>query len=338
MVRELAGRLAALDPDASAAVQVIAYFDRLVETRAGLEAIVRGAAVLAGCPARLLDPEHRVNVRVLGDGRRQDTADPPDAAWLHAPLGYEHATLWLERPGPAGAVDLMILERAAGVARDALTRTRGRAPSADPALVELLLDPAAAEADRLHAARRLRLPDSGVWAVAVAGAPPAIEHAGTRMRLATPKTARTPGRRTGIGPDGPVADLPDSWSAAKTALRFAAEGDDQDPGPRVVRADELGGLMVLATAVTADTEPAPDVRALDHAASAAPWMLTTLYAAASEPSLRTAATTLTLHHSTLQDRLTRAEHLLGWNLRDPQGRLRLQLAFALRRLHRHPPT
>lgn len=44
-MRDLVGRLSALDPDAGAAVQVIAYFDCLVETRAGLEAIVRGATV-----------------------------------------------------------------------------------------------------------------------------------------------------------------------------------------------------------------------------------------------------------------------------------------------------
>ncbi|GAA0380710.1 hypothetical protein Acor_02320 [Acrocarpospora corrugata] len=337
MVRELAGRLAALDPDASAAVQVIVYFDRLVEARAGLEAIVRGAAVLAGCPARLIDSDHRVNVRVLGDGRREDAAASPDPAWLHTPLGYEHAVLWLERPGPAGAVDLMVLERAAGVARDALERTRGRAtPVGDPALVELLLDPSATEADRLHAARRLRLPETGLWAVAIAGGPPMIEHTGTRGRVDDrPKSGA---RRAGVGPAGRVVDLPRSWLAAKTALRFAADGDEQDPGPRVVRADDLGGLMVLAAAVAADSEPVPDVKALDHAATAAPWMLATLHASASEPSLRTAAATLTLHHSTLQDRLTRAEHLLGWNVREPQGRLRLQLAFALRRLHRHPPT
>lgn len=38
-MKELAGRLAALDPEAGAALRVIAYFDRLAETRAGLEAI-----------------------------------------------------------------------------------------------------------------------------------------------------------------------------------------------------------------------------------------------------------------------------------------------------------
>ncbi|MER7970518.1 PucR family transcriptional regulator, partial [Streptomyces sp. NPDC096080] len=63
-MRELAGRLTAVDPDAGAAVQVITYFDRLAVDRAGLESLVRGAAVLAGCPARLVDDGRRVRVRV----------------------------------------------------------------------------------------------------------------------------------------------------------------------------------------------------------------------------------------------------------------------------------
>jgi DNA-binding PucR family transcriptional regulator len=57
--------------------------------------------------------------------------------------------------------------------------------------------------------------------------------------------------------------------------------------------------------------------------------------ASSPSSLRAAATALRVHHSTLQDRISHAEPLLGWNVREPHGRLRLQLALALRRLHRH---
>ncbi|MBB2504299.1 PucR family transcriptional regulator, partial [Amycolatopsis echigonensis] len=51
-MRELVTHLSALDSGAAETVKVIAYFDRLVEGRAGLEPIVRGAAVLSGCPAR----------------------------------------------------------------------------------------------------------------------------------------------------------------------------------------------------------------------------------------------------------------------------------------------
>jgi DNA-binding PucR family transcriptional regulator len=52
----------------------------------------------------------------------------------------------------------------------------------------------------------------------------------------------------------------------------------------------------------------------------------------SSPSLRAAATELKVHHSTLQERLVQTEHILGWDVHSPQGRLRLQLALAIRRL------
>ncbi|MBX6385788.1 MAG: helix-turn-helix domain-containing protein, partial [Microbispora sp.] len=142
------------------------------------------------------------------------------------------------------------------------------------------------------------------------------------------------GVRAGVGPAVDVPGLPRSWALARTALRLAAEGTPQDPGPRVVYAGELGGLAILAAAVRPGTTPGPDVLALERAGSEAPWMLTTLYAVTYVPSLRAAAAQLSVHHSTLQDRIARAEHLLGWAVRDPRGRLRLRLAFALRRLHR----
>lgn len=77
-MKELAGRLTALDPDAGAAVRVIAYFDRLTEGRAGVEALVRGAAVLAGVPARLVDAGRGVRIRIEADGVRRDSGPPPD--------------------------------------------------------------------------------------------------------------------------------------------------------------------------------------------------------------------------------------------------------------------
>ncbi|MFE1311942.1 hypothetical protein [Streptomyces sp. NPDC058755] len=103
-MKELAGRLAALDPDAGAAVRVIAYFDRPAETRAGLEALVRGAAVLAGCPARLVDAERRVTLRVEPDGRRRAPETDADPDWPSAPLvpaGLRRCGWSGRRPGPA---------------------------------------------------------------------------------------------------------------------------------------------------------------------------------------------------------------------------------------------
>ncbi|MDQ0835134.1 hypothetical protein QF032_006978 [Streptomyces achromogenes] len=331
-MKELAGRLTALDPDAGAAVRVIAYFDRLTEGRAGVEALVRGAAVLAGVPALLVDAERRVRIRVEPDGVRRDRGLPPDPAWPSAALTPDGApALWLERADATpSVVDAVILERAAGAARLVLDRTRGRAPLDDPALVETLLDATAAEPARLHAARRLGL---DLLAPARALATPA-GRPGVVPAPAAPVAAEPPAVRTGIGPAVPVLELPGSWDAARTALRFTAEGGALDPGPRVVSAEDLGGIALLAELIAPGADPPPDVRALDTAAADAPWLLTTLYAVTATASLRAAAAEVNVHHSTLQDRLAHAEHLLGWPVRTPQGRLRLHLALTMRRLAR----
>ncbi|MFD4560882.1 helix-turn-helix domain-containing protein, partial [Streptomyces sp. NPDC058469] len=146
--------------------------------------------------------------------------------------------------------------------------------------------------------------------------------------------AELPAGRLGIGPAVPVLDLPRSWASARTALRFTADGTAQDPGQRIVHADELGGIALLAALVAPGAEPPPDVHDVEAAAANAPWLLVTLNAVATTTSLRAAATEINVHHSTLQDRLTHAESLLGWPVRTPQGRLRLQLALTMRHLAR----
>jgi hypothetical protein len=298
---------------------------------------VRGAAVLAGCAARLVDEDRRVQVRVDVHGRVLDDIGLPDPAWPSAPLVPDGpAALWLERDGSPGPVDAMVLERAASAARGVLERTRGRASAAlaDPASVEVLCDATVAAQTRLTVARRLGIAENAqVRAVALVGEPARVESADG---VGWPSRARSDDPRAGMGPIGGVLDLPASWVAARTALRFTATGTEHDPGPRVVRADDLGGLAVLADVIGPDTEPIPDVRAVERARTDAPWVLATLVAVANSPSLRTAATALLVHHSTLQERLGHLEHVLGWSIRDPQGRLRLQLAIAMWRLHQHP--
>ncbi|WP_326720107.1 helix-turn-helix domain-containing protein [Streptomyces sp. NBC_00243] len=508
-MRELAGRLAELDPDAGAALQVIAYFDRLMEGRVGLEALVRGAAVLSGCPARLSDERRGIRIRVEPDGRREDSAGPVDPAWPWAPLDTSGvagsgtrlgipaavppgsldtasvsgrlgtldaglvprppgnpdvsqaavsqgtsdagqtplsqgtpdaasassssgvpdsarrrvrlgsldavapsassgsldaapapvsqgtsdaapvspgnpdagptsaspgtpdaappqasldtpgaaqpspplapaaspvtdtrpdaaavpetpAALWLETPGPPDGVRAMILERAAGAVRAVLERTRGWAPAVasgpDPALVEVVLDASAPQAVRTHAAAQLGLRQGQlVCAVALYGGGAEIVTAGRPGNEA---------RRAGVGPAVEPDGLPRSWAAARTALRLTAEGTAHDPGPRTAYADELGALVLLADAVGPDTPPVPDELAVERAVAEAPWAAATLHAVSASPSLRAAAAELTVHHSTLQERLVQAEHILGWDVHSPQGRLRLQLALAVRKLRR----
>ena len=324
-MRELVGRLTELDPRAGAAVQVIAYFDALVAQRAGLEAVVRGAAFLARCPARLVDDERGLRMRMAPDGGDAATGDTVDPRWpAEEIVPGGSARLMLERlPGPA-ELDPMILERAAAAVRTVMERTG--APVREP--VELLLDPRTSEHERLWAARRLGLdPGEPARVLALPEGPPLVRPAGADV---------PEGSRAGVGPAVAVPGLHSSWEAARTALRLTAEGTEQDPGPRVFHAEELGPLAVLAAHIRPGSPLDPDTRALERAASAAPWMLRTLDTVASAASLRAAANALTVHHSTLQTRLAQASRLLGWDVRTPSGRLRLHVALLARRLHRNP--
>ncbi len=330
-MHELVAKLTTLDPDAGAAVQVIRRFDELIEGRAGLEPILTAVAVLTGCAARLVVADHRVDMRIGVDGVVENGVGAGRADWLSAPLvtGGPPA-FWLERGGSYSMMDVMVLDRAAFAAREVLHRTRGRATTDvdDPAAIEVLLDRNASEHARLHAAGVLHLPTNAqVRAVARAGAAAALQVQGRERRALA--------GRTGIGPAVAVLELPVSWEQARTALRFASEGTDDDPGPSVVVADELGALLLLAAALD-PAAPPTDVRALESAAKVAPWVLRTLVAFSTHASLRLAAAALFVHHSTLQDRITVIEHELGWAVRDPQGRLRVQLALAVRRLLLHP--
>ncbi len=347
-VKELVGRLSALDPDAGAAVRVIAYFDRLAQSRAGVEALVRGAAVLAGCPARLLDAQRRVNVRVEADGRRCDTDLPPDPAWLSAALTPGGAAaLWLERAdAAAGVVDAVILERAAGVMRHVLDRTRGRAPADDPALTETVLDATAPERARLHAARCLGL-DTAVRARVLASStahPASSPHPRAQDRPPDgptsplrPRTPNFPAAASASGPPSPCSTCPVPGPPPAPPCGLPPRAPHRTPA-RASCTPTSGGIACLAELVAPGAEPPPDVHVLEAAAAAAPWLLATLHAVAWTASLRAAAAAaaaeINVHHSTLQDRLSHAEGLLGWPVRTPQGRLRLQLALTMRRLAR----
>ncbi|WP_116246922.1 helix-turn-helix domain-containing protein [Nocardiopsis sp. FIRDI 009] len=323
-MRELLGRITALDPEAGAAVRVITYFDSLAG--AGVEPIVRGAAVLTGLPAGFVDPERAVAVRVCPDGAVDRGVSGPDASWCSVRVGEGGGTLWLERTGDPGPVEAVVLDRGAAALRLHLELTGPRGGDRET-LVQVLVDERVAAPMRLRAARR-----SGIDARARVRA---VAVYGERARVVAEHEAPVDGaERAGVGPVVGVVDLPGSWRDATRALRFTAEGRGVDPGPRVVRAEELGGLLVLADAVGRGWEPVPDVVALERVAHGGAASLEVLEAVAAAPSLRAAAAVLGMHHSTVQEGVARAERVLGWPVRDVAGRLRLQVALALRRLSR----
>ncbi|TIC79461.1 helix-turn-helix domain-containing protein [Nocardioides sp. GY 10127] len=337
-MHQLAGRLTALDPDAGEALRVIPYFDELLNQRAGLESVVRGIAVLSGAPARLITEGRRLPLRVLPDGRRDDVVTGPDDAWQQVSSADGGIVLCLERPGPSGPVDAMVLERGLQAVRTVHERTHGRyrAPG-DRAgeLHEVLTDPDAGAVSRAHAARQLGLAtDQLVRVVCPLGGTARVVAVVPTMAGADVAATAVPGERCGVGPVVPVERAPESARDARLALRLTAPGTAAEPGSRVVVVDDLGAAIAIAASF--DATPAwrehPDLAAVRAAAAHAAWVPGTLSAVASTDSLRSAAAALVVHHSTLQKRLATLEKLLAWDVLSTHGRFRLQVALMLLRL------
>ncbi|UOR02769.1 hypothetical protein MUN77_05515 [Leucobacter allii] len=325
-MQELAGRLSALSPEAGESLKVIAYFDALVADGAGLEAVVRAAAVLGGAPAAAILPGRRI--RVDADGVRSrdaaDTAGPPD--WPELRAGG--AAVRLERSGEPQPHDELILERflLAVSALDARSHPEATA-------LEILLDGARSEAERATAAARLRLSSGApvaVWALRAEDAEPGtgrgavlVDRLGPlRARLADP-AAPAPGEPAGAAVAPHPGALPDAWRDARIALRLA---DRRRP---VVRAEDLGVLIELARSEASRIRAHPDVAALSALDARTLELLDALVRA---PSVRAAAEELGVHHSSLQQRHASLVRQLGYDPRAADGRLRFEAARMMGRL------
>lgn len=350
-MQQLVGRLTALDPEASATLKVVSYFDTLVGHEVGVETLLRGASVLSGCPVGYDPGKPTARLRVSPAGQRLPAGPPQDWPSVQAGPG---AVVWLERSGVPHANDAMILERLALAV--AISRSRARPAPGLHRAVECVIDGDAPGEDRATAAAQLGLdPRRRVRAVARQAGQPAGDHpssivstpfglaraeivpatAGPRRggpagRSAGPGHEEGAGARAGIGPAVEPSALPRSWSAALVALRLT-DGDSP-----VLAADELGAVLLLAEAADAAPQPHPDVAALD-ALAAGQAALPTLDALAHAGTARAAAGLLGLHHSTVQSRLAGAAAILGYDPRTPDGRTRYVLARTLQRLRNAPP-
>ncbi|MEO3754355.1 helix-turn-helix domain-containing protein [Streptomyces sp. B6B3] len=146
-----------------------------------------------------------------------------------------------------------------------------------------------------------------------------------------PGGERSRGLRLGVGGSVAPAQAGASWAQARIALRFAVTGV---PEEEVADHDALGPLALLAEVPAARLRSEPGVRALAELSGqdGGALSLAALAAFCRTGSLRQAAAALHLHHSSVAARLSGVETALGWRLRDPNDRLRAQLALYAWRL------
>jgi hypothetical protein len=152
----LAARLSHLDSQVEGAIRVVMFYDTLMRRRVDVPALARASAGLAECVTGIrLHGTGRV-IRVSPDGRHASASPSPASTTAPITLDEEEiGTAWLERPGPAGPLDQLLLDRLAIAAAAVLERYGpARTTMADPALVELVIS---ADSDQAASARALRL-------------------------------------------------------------------------------------------------------------------------------------------------------------------------------------
>lgn len=331
-MQELLGRLAALDPEASLGLRVIACFDELMIGNVNTRALLSAAASLAGCNAGFHQDHPPRSVRVTPKGEIC-------AAAAHGAPRTEVAdglTVWLERTGRPHANDAIILERLALAVR--IRHGRGRRDADNRRELGLLVDASVPIEDRREAAARLGLAERGTYRVVVAPLFAAWEH----HPVAPEDVVPTPfgpihalvvahdhpavdARPSGTGLPGRVEHLHHSFRTAMVALRLCAP-----PATPTVAADDYGALIGLLADTPADSH-LPDVDLLDQV-MAHPWGPDTVDALVRAGSVRQAGRLAGVHHSTMQTRIDAVVEMIGFDPFEGLGRSRLGIAFLVWRL------
>lgn len=334
-MQELLGRIAALDPDASLGIRVISCFDELILGRVNTDALLRTAAALAGCPAGFQADRGSSTRRIGPKGR--PLQGPAPGRWQQVKLP-DDSCVWLERDGDPQPNDKLILERlsiAVGVRRGVERDEREK-----PRDVGILLDSDVETEWRAQAAARLGLePDSRRAVLAVPlfavwearhrwpGDVISTDH-GPVHALLLPEGRRTSDMRgavrpAGVGPALSPSDLHRSFTQAVAALRLTT------PGEPIVAADTYGGL--LASAAESERLTTEDDRRLERLMEHS-WASAVLPALVNSTSVRQAAKSAGMHHSTMQSHVEALTRALGFSPMDGLGQARLGLAHLKWRL------
>ncbi|HWM01044.1 MAG TPA: helix-turn-helix domain-containing protein [Actinophytocola sp.] len=338
----LVERLSHLDAQAEGSLRVVMFYDTLIRRRVDLPALARASASLAECVAGIHLHGAERAIRAAPDGR--PASAPPLPASMTVPITLDEeeiGTVWLERPGPPGRLDDLLLDRLAiGAAAVVERYGPARTTMADPALVELVISSDSDEAARARALRLLGFAaDLPVRVAAVRSQLPLDRVAGLICPARPVKTApladvgvilattidpaRFPaGVRAGLSA---AVGADRSWRESRTALRFTTS---RQP---VVHFDGLGALALLAHVPQDAMRDNADVAAIARVAGNAE-DLATLDVYCANGSLRRAANLLHLHHTSVARRLGQIGKTMGIELGEPTGLLRARLALTAWRL------
>jgi PucR C-terminal helix-turn-helix domain len=137
------------------------------------------------------------------------------------------------------------------------------------------------------------------------------------------------GRVAVLGPAGPRADLPASWSLARATLRAIEAGAIEAEDPLVRADDALGELLLFESRALVERIAARRLAPLDELTPKARARMeeTALAYLRERGNAAAMARTLDIHPQTARYRLARLRELLGEELDDPDARFELELAL-----------
>lgn len=359
-------RLSELGSDPASVLRIISHFDELDESAANADAVVRSAALVAGCPVGARWASGTV-IRYDAKGRlmaQEATGVPPALE--------DEPTVWLERSGTEHALDPVLIDRVRHSLRRVQARMGVTPYLGDPALLELVLSGKEHREDRARAIRLLGLDETRevrVLAISAHSPPDALriitrELPGLSVRSAgignatavlcqgatdtralsdglekaivdafpAPMSADSDrGPWVGIGASVGVFAAATSWHQALRALRFASS---TGYGRRAVAYERLSSLELLADLPLDRVRRHRDVARIDEIAAspAGALAVSTVEAFLVFGSLRRTAAELHVHHSTVAARLAQLESQMGWDLNDPMDRFLATLVLMVRRI------
>ncbi|WP_255182704.1 helix-turn-helix domain-containing protein [Rhodococcus sp. WWJCD1] len=327
-------RLAELDADSAGLVRVIDYFDALIRHGADTSAMLRASAALADCV---------VGIDVVGTsgGHRQHARCDPKGRWLTQAVAERSETkdvvvddvvmgsVWIERAGPALALDEMLVDRMALTAAiilvprhipSAAEHTRAVLfPMDDIALLSSLT------ALHIEPTARVRV------AIAAAGSPTetSMPTAGRSIPISVddhamyllqgePSAALVGSGCVGVSLALTASELHRHLGNARFAL---AQAGELEP---VVIADRFGALNLLAKGNTLVISDIPDLvriaelRTTTHGIE----LISTLRTYMGSGSLRATADRMHLHHSSVAHRLAKISEAVGYPVDSIEHRAR----------------
>lgn len=352
-------RLSSDGSEAENALRVIAFFDKLVEAKGGIDELARSSARLMGAPAGF-GMEFDTGAVAFDEFGRAVSPRPTSTAIVKN-IDVDSTrvgTVWVDVPPDNHALGELVAERMALSAGVILNRSGSEIGASSSTALTQIMSEAATQNDRLAAARTLGFRADWTVRILLIRNPKTITEAARELsrwaeRCGVKVTAPLLDNEKimalvhdsgsdlssqdcgnlGLVAFGARASIPDILHSLATA-RQALQLTSRTLGPLVIDYERLGPLAHISALTPDQAATTVMVQKLQFLAQSdlGRTELLAVDAFCRHRSLRLASAEMNLHHSSLSNRLKNAQRKLGIDLAEPEVLFQLSLSLQLYRV------